>query len=145
MQLLPNQPRTDFLNRVFPKYVGDEESIAKTLYLDAGEIREMAEYGMIIGSHTHTHNRLDSMDKKKSLEELRISKSILQEITGKTIDCVSYPYGNYNKEMIAILSQLGYAIGLGTEIGINDKDADPLFLKRFDEKYLYDPPISLPI
>lgn len=66
------------------------------------EIREIAEDGFEIGSHTLSHKNL----KKQSYEgielELRDSKEILEKKHGINLTSLAFPYGKYNKDILEI-------------------------------------------
>lgn len=132
MQILPQEIKSIFLNQIFEKFLGDEKKFAKELYLNEDEWREMDSAGMVIGSHTHTHPRLDRLIAEKAEVELKKSKEILEKVLGKRIGAISYPYGNYNDETLAIIQKLGYSIALGTEVGINEGKSDRWALKRLN-------------
>ncbi len=132
LQLFPENLKTEFLENIFRKFLGDEEEFARTLYLSEAEIGEMSDAGMIIGSHTHTHRRLDILPEDEVRAELNISREILEKITKKPVDILSYPYGNYNGETVAILKNLGYTIALDKDGGINRNIANRYALKRVD-------------
>jgi len=132
MQMLPQEVKSLFLNKIFKKFLGDEKSLTKKLYLSEEEIREMGEAGMVIGSHTHTHPRLDQLSAEDAELELKKSKDILEIVVNKPINIISYPYGSYNDETLVILQKLGYAMALGTETGINEEKMNRWALKRLN-------------
>jgi peptidoglycan/xylan/chitin deacetylase (PgdA/CDA1 family) len=61
--------------------------------LDWGQIREMRSAGMIFGAHTHTHRNLATLDDTAAVEELRLSKAILEDKLAEPIRLMAYPYG----------------------------------------------------
>jgi peptidoglycan/xylan/chitin deacetylase (PgdA/CDA1 family) len=65
----------------------------------------------VIGAHSHRHPALSILSSQEQQEEISISKNILQEITGKSIDHFSYPFGSkkdYNQETVRICGQIGF-------------------------------------
>lgn len=136
LQLFPEKLKTEFLNKIFAKYLGDEGEFSRELYLAESEIREMSDAGMTIGAHTHSHMRLDMLPKDEMREELKKSKEILQRVAGRPVNIVSYPYGNYNQDTIAILKELGYNMALGTKNGVNKQKFDVWDLKRLNANAL---------
>ncbi len=76
--------------------------------LDWHQIRELSDYGIEIGSHTCSHCLLASKDSNTIMQELRISKELIEKNTKKEVLSVSYPNGDYNNEVVRITKQLGY-------------------------------------
>jgi peptidoglycan/xylan/chitin deacetylase (PgdA/CDA1 family) len=78
-------------------------------YMTRGQIQEIFRSGHIIGSHSHSHPKNISLLKKdKVLEEWKVSKTILEDITGHTVTTCSIPGGFYNPEHLPFLGSLGY-------------------------------------
>ena len=61
--------------------------------IEKSHIREMAEEGMSIQSHTHSHRFLNNLNQNQIYNELTTSKNKLQEITGKVVNHLSCPGG----------------------------------------------------
>ena len=80
----------------------------ENFYLNKKEIRHIKNLGMIIGSHTHSHNVLSSLNYKHQLIEIEKSVNFLSKIIGQNVSYFSYPYGNsisYNKDTIKALKK----------------------------------------
>ena len=99
------------------------------------EISRMIQSGLIsIGSHTHTHVILTRCDEEKMRKELMLSKEIIQRKTGLDGRLFCYPngeVGDFNLQTKEVLKETGYACGLTTVQGFNDKSSDVFELKRF--------------
>ena len=52
------------------------------------QIRQMAEEGHEVGSHTHNHKRISRLSYKELLEELRRSKDVIEKASG--IECTAF-------------------------------------------------------
>jgi peptidoglycan/xylan/chitin deacetylase (PgdA/CDA1 family) len=61
--------------------------------LSTEELREISAAGHIIGSHTHTHRALPQLRRAEAHDEIRRSKEILEDLTGKAVTDFSYPFG----------------------------------------------------
>jgi peptidoglycan/xylan/chitin deacetylase (PgdA/CDA1 family) len=82
----------------------------KENYLTAGDIQTLASHPLItIGSHGFWHRHLSRLSEKDILFELAESKKTLEEITGKEIDLLAYPYGDCNGKVERLSEQCGYA------------------------------------
>lgn len=68
--------------------------------LTADQIREMSDSGLVeFASHTVTHPHLTSLDDAALDQELQESKRALEEITGKDVQVIAYPYSDYDQRV----------------------------------------------
>lgn len=99
------------------------------------QIREMAEHGMAIGSHTHTHRALSSCDDRLCQSELSVSKELLEQTTGLPVQSISYPFGLHQYIPLSIqemAGRCGYKLGFTSNFGINYlRQANNMALNRF--------------
>jgi len=72
------------------------------------QIKELSDYGMIIGSHSLTHCVLTELSDLELKKELRESKRILEAITGKEVLSLSVPMGFYDRRTIEFAMDAGY-------------------------------------
>jgi len=83
--------------------------IGKDGYLTADDLQYLAAHPLItVGSHTFSHPHLTELSKAEAGFELLESKKILEEITGKTIDLLAYPYGDCNRAIERLSEECGY-------------------------------------
>ena len=69
--------------------------------LDKAKIKELVDSGLItIGSHGKTHSDLTSLTPEALQEEMAGSQWLLEQITGKKITNIAYPFGFYNDDVI---------------------------------------------
>jgi peptidoglycan/xylan/chitin deacetylase (PgdA/CDA1 family) len=68
----------------------------------------MSENGIEFGAHTVSHPRLTKIPLEKAREEIEESKREIEEKLGKQVKCFSYPYGDYNAEIIEIVKEAGF-------------------------------------
>lgn len=61
-----------------------------------------------IGSHTLTHPYLSSLSEKEARRELCESRVMLQELLGRNINTFSFPYGDFNADLINWCREAGY-------------------------------------
>lgn len=99
-------------------------------YLSKDAIKEMSDYGIDIESHTVTHPHLNKLEYNKQLEELAESKKILENITGKEISSIAYPFGDFNDNSIKAAKEAGYVLGFTTKLGLSDRNDNPFALDR---------------
>jgi peptidoglycan/xylan/chitin deacetylase (PgdA/CDA1 family) len=119
---------------IYPKIIG------QTAYaLTWKQIKEMADAGVDIESHSYSHpfltrRRHESLDGKQYAEwlqhELRESKRVLQHETGRAVAFLAYPYGDYDHVVAQSVAKAGYDGALTCEFGRITRGSDPLRLKR---------------
>lgn len=107
-------------------------------YLSKEAINEMSNYGIDIESHTVNHPKLNEMTYDEQLAELIDSKKTLESITGKKIDSIAYPFGDFNDISIKAAQDAGYTLGFTTKKGLSDRDDNPLKLDRIYISSKYD-------
>ena len=95
--------------------------------LDVDQLREMADGGFEIGSHSMTHANLPTIPHDKAVYEIQKSREVLQSLTQSPIKSFSYPFGAVNGTIKELVREAGYEIGCGVYTG------PPQFFKdRFD-------------
>ena len=83
-----------------------------------------------IGSHAHNHTRLDQLTETELKNEFKTSQDTLQNITGKKISAIAYPFGKTNKT-ISTTAKKYFSLGFGTEGLFNKKILDVMEIPRF--------------
>ncbi len=68
-----------------------------------------------IGSHTCKHNNMEKLPIQSAIEDLKKSKSILENLIQKQVDEFAYPYGLFSEEIVVEAKKIGYHYQLGTE------------------------------
>lgn len=97
-------------------------SIGKPGYMTKAQIKELAERGHAIGLHTWDHQDLRKITEDQWRTQLDKPKALLEEITGKNITSLAYPFGLWNKEVILQVKNRGihFAFQLGGKMDPND-------------------------
>ncbi len=73
------------------------------------ELRELADAGWQIGSHTVSHPHLTQLDDEALAHELSHSKTVCEERLGVPCESLAYPYGDVDARVIAATARAGYA------------------------------------
>ncbi|MBN1037403.1 polysaccharide deacetylase family protein [Clostridium botulinum] len=107
-------------------------------YLSESAIKKMSDYGIDIQSHTAGHPDLTKMTYDEQLKEFLESKEILEAITEKPVTSIAYPYGNYNDNSVKAAKDAGFKLGFTTDLGLSDRDDNPLLLNRIYISSSYD-------
>ncbi|MBN2035727.1 MAG: polysaccharide deacetylase family protein [Chitinispirillaceae bacterium] len=80
-------------------------------HLSKSEVREISGLGHEIGSHSMTHPDLAFLNDRDLSEELNGSKKLLEDVTGKKVTSISFPYGSWNKRVWDRAVEAGYRCG----------------------------------
>jgi peptidoglycan/xylan/chitin deacetylase (PgdA/CDA1 family) len=83
--------------------------------LGADGVREVAERGMEIGSHSVTHPRLAGLDSETLIREMEDSRRMLGEILDAPIEGFSYPYGAVDGPAVMAARKAGYVYAVATK------------------------------
>jgi peptidoglycan/xylan/chitin deacetylase (PgdA/CDA1 family) len=75
------------------------------------ELRELAQSGWEIGSHTCTHPRLTTLDDERLAEELTRSRDRCAQEIGRPCRSIAYPYGDVDARVAAAAAAAGYEAG----------------------------------
>jgi len=120
---------------IYPNIIGKTSNA-----LSWKQIREMADAGVDIQSHSLTHPYLTKR-KHRSLgdegyavwlrNELAQSRRILEKETGRKVEFLAYPYGDYDERVAKATQAAGYSAALTCEFGRVKKGSDVLRMKRF--------------
>jgi peptidoglycan/xylan/chitin deacetylase (PgdA/CDA1 family) len=73
------------------------DALPKQPHLTAVQIQEISALGHEIGSHTLSHANLTLLSEKELAAELSESKKILEDIIGKPVISLSFPFGRVNR------------------------------------------------
>lgn len=133
--VLPDYSRNEITSILFRKYVGVcQTDFAENLYMSAGEVRELVNSGMYVGSHGFQHLWLNKEDKVSQKKEIDNSLKFLSSVGARTVNWIMcYPYGAYNQDTIDLLVESKCAVGVTIEVAKADLEAHhPLKLPRFD-------------
>lgn len=83
------------------------------------EIREMADAGIEIGSHTASHPILTLESDQRLEDELELSRARIKAETGRVPLSFCYPNGDYNARVAALVARAGYRCAVTCEAGWN--------------------------
>jgi peptidoglycan/xylan/chitin deacetylase (PgdA/CDA1 family) len=82
--------------------------LGKSGYLDAGDLRQIDRMGFGIGSHGVDHLPWASLAAAHLVEELTLSKAVIEAALGHAISAAAMPFGSYNRRVLGGLRRAGY-------------------------------------
>lgn len=94
------------------------------------EIKEMSSGNIAFGAHSHNHVILTQTNTEEATKEIADSKNTLIDKLGKPVSMFSYPNGNFNRELMRIIDNLGFKLAVTTRPGMLDESENPLALRR---------------
>jgi peptidoglycan/xylan/chitin deacetylase (PgdA/CDA1 family) len=101
------------------------------LQMTTEQIREMADSPLVtIGSHGYYHNDLSRISGSELEAELRLSKAFLEQVTGKRVTSLAFPYGHYSSSVIEEATRAGYHQLLATTFRDPGDENTPALLER---------------
>jgi peptidoglycan/xylan/chitin deacetylase (PgdA/CDA1 family) len=119
---------------IYPKIIGQTANA-----LTWKQIREMSDAGVDIQSHSLSHPYLTKRRHRLTDEayatwvhkELAESRRILEKETGRKVEFLAYPYGDYDDRVASHAKLAGYSAALTCDFGPVRRGSDPLRMKRF--------------
>jgi len=119
---------------IYPKIIGQTAHA-----LTWKQVKEMSDAGVDIQSHSLSHpfltqRRHSGLDERTYSEwlqrELADSKKILERETGRDVEFLAYPYGDYDRRVATTAAKAGYTVALTCNYGRVKRGSDPLRMKR---------------
>lgn len=99
--------------------------------LNRFEIQEMHKTGIcFFGSHSHKHEILTKLGNEDAERNLLESKRVLEKTIGEPVEQLSYPNGDIDQRVKAIVRSTGFKLAYGTRPGLVDHSSDPLDIPR---------------
>jgi len=100
--------------------------------MDATQIRELQDQGFSFGSHTRSHAELPALDDAALFQELSGSRSDLENLLGKRVEYLAYPFGRHDDRVMNAAMSAGYTCAFSTRSGFNRQNAPRFRLNRID-------------
>lgn len=116
-------------------------SIDRPRYMTKAQIKQLADDGHAVASHTWDHHRVDRYKHENTIEEhgvkkvgndweqqLGKSKATIEAITGKPVLDFAYPFGIWSKEGIPEIKKQGYRMAF--QLSTQRDSLQPLYTVR---------------
>ena len=104
------------------------------MFLNWEEAHQMLRGGMAFGSHTHGHELLAKLTRERQLEEMAVSKQLIEQNLAIPCESIAYPYGltsSFTATTMELAGTAGYRIGFSFFGGVNRRGAtNPLNVYR---------------
>ncbi|WP_158999113.1 polysaccharide deacetylase family protein [Pigmentibacter ruber] len=97
--------------------------IDQQIYLSTAEIKELSNLKFCtLGAHGKTHSKLGTLSYIEQKVELETCKKLIEDITSKEIDQLSFPHGSFNQNTIEIINNIGFNLAASSLHGLNTKN-----------------------
>jgi peptidoglycan/xylan/chitin deacetylase (PgdA/CDA1 family) len=80
------------------------------LIVSAEEVRELADAGIEIGAHSVDHVPLSRLSYNDALDQMRRSRATLEDLLGKPVTAMAYPFGALNARTTRAAQEAGYEV-----------------------------------
>jgi peptidoglycan/xylan/chitin deacetylase (PgdA/CDA1 family) len=97
------------------------------------QLREIADAGIEIGSHSFAHASLGQMGAEQVREQLTRSREVLESRLGRRVTAFAYPFGtfaDFNETTATLLRETGYTCAFTSQHGAIAPCCDALALPR---------------
>ena len=130
------EARDAALDELFRQHGGDGRALCERIYLDADDVRALAESGRVeIGGHTVRHEVLATLDPADAEAEVLGGRDALRrELGDRAGTSFAYPYGrrwDFDDASVAAVEAAGYRAAVTTHPTANLEDADLFRLGRW--------------
>lgn len=91
------------------------------------QVTYLADHGAVFASHGHTHQRMTEMDKVQLENEVCESRTEIQKLNHGRDDCLAYPYGDHNSEVMDLMERAGVRYAFSTiprQVNVRNGDQD---------------------
>lgn len=142
----------------WPEPAAVPDDLARELYdgMSRAQLLECARHPLItIGSHTLTHPLLSTLSPGRARGELLESRRLLEEWTGRRVDLLAYPTGDYDRRIAELAREVGYAAAFAEDsrhVGLAEYELPRIGIYAARRAYLslklsgvHRPPIALPL
>lgn len=104
--------------------------IGRPHFVSEADLRSVSARSFHVGSHARTHCFLNELPEEAIREELRSSKSRLEDILGTAVDSVSIPNGAVDRRVRQIAAEVGYRLLFTSEARGNSVRHGPRAIGR---------------
>lgn len=137
---LPSEVSLHVVSEIFRSQICHHEDFIDEMFLNAKEMKEMSDAGMVFGGHSLTHPYMTRLDRDGKKTEISQSISFLDDLLSKKTETFCYPFGHADPECREVLEELDVKLAFTTSPEDNYTPENKHRLARFDTVLL--PPIS---
>ncbi len=103
-------------------------SLGRPNYMNKEQVKELADAGNVIGSHTWDHHNVKKYHDEDWVTQIEEPSSQLEEITGKTVNYFAYPFGLWNAVAFPELKKRGFKAAF--QLSAKRDELEPMYTIR---------------
>jgi peptidoglycan/xylan/chitin deacetylase (PgdA/CDA1 family) len=101
-----------------------------TDFMTPTQVKDIAAKGHEIADHTVTHTDLTTLSTAAINNEIKNSKTYLENLTKTSVTSIAYPYGTFNTSIKTLAAQAGYS----SARGVDDQTANVATSDKYELK-----------
>lgn len=101
-------------------------------FIDWAQVEEMAREGVDFGGHGSEHRLLGELAAPEAEDDIRTSKTTLDERMASRVTAFSYPNGSFTPHVVRLVQAAGYRLAFTTVSGPVQCGDDPFTLRRIN-------------
>ncbi|OGW41438.1 MAG: hypothetical protein A2Y97_06495 [Nitrospirae bacterium RBG_13_39_12] len=128
---MPHNEQQKVLNEL--RAWSGSESMSRPTHrpLTLEEVVELVKGDLLeVGSHSLTHSNLATISTAMQRDEIKQSKTFLEDILNRAVNSFSYPYGSYTDETVTVVREAGFVCACTVNPGVVELDTDQFQLPR---------------
>ncbi len=134
--LIGNQYK-DIMSKLMLKKDFDTDLAKQNLWMSENNLITLDSSGHSIGLHSYSHpTKISNLSKSEQKLEYQRNYKHLSELLSKSINSMSHPCGDYNKDTINILKEIPIEIGFRSNMSIKEIRS-PLEIPRDDHTNIF--------
>ncbi len=98
--------------------------------LDRGQVAELSAEGVAIGAHGHRHLALDVLTPAEADDEVRRSRDLLEDWTGRAVRTFAYPHGHHDRATRDLVAAAGFHSACAVKQALSSPGDDRFALAR---------------
>jgi peptidoglycan/xylan/chitin deacetylase (PgdA/CDA1 family) len=98
--------------------------------LTRSQLADLAQDGCEIGAHSVTHPQLDCLPRQSAGQEVRDSKTRLEQLLGRPVTSFAYPHGYHDRHVRQLVLDAGFASASAVRNALSHQADDPFALAR---------------
>ncbi len=118
-----------------PDWVMETDDEVAEIVASAEDIKSLPASLVTIGAHTVSHPFLSRIPRDAARSEIELSRSILSDVIGQPVRTLSFPYGDYDDDVMMICKEAGYDL----VFSIKPDPVDPLADEFIRGRVVVDP------
>ena len=128
-------PIAERLAKVDKLFADNGNIVEQAKMMSPEQVKQLADAGIEIGSHTHNHPILKGLAADELTVEIEQNKSLLEKWIGKPVRGFAYPNGkpeiDFDEHTVQQIKSFDFDYAVTTQWGYAGPNSDPFLIRRF--------------